>query len=106
LQQCLGFFPLCCPLVAFNSLNYHCCKQVKELAKVLVQFQNLRQLELRIDGACDRNMDYFWLLDIVTTSPHLQKLTMSVSHSIVFFLMVLEIYFKTKQLYTVICMEV
>ncbi|XP_013442437.2 putative FBD-associated F-box protein At5g22720 isoform X2 [Medicago truncatula] len=51
--------------------------QVKELAKVLVRFQNLRQLELHIEGACDPSMDYSWLLDIATASQHLQKLTLS-----------------------------
>ncbi|XP_039682502.1 uncharacterized protein [Medicago truncatula] len=54
--------------------------QVKELAKVLVRFQNLRQLDLHIDGACDPSMDYFWLLDIATASTHLQKLTLSIKN--------------------------
>ncbi|KEH16461.1 hypothetical protein MTR_0176s0050 [Medicago truncatula] len=54
--------------------------QVKELAKVLVRFQNLRQLELHIEGACDPSMDYSWLLDIATASQHLQKLTLSIKN--------------------------
>ncbi|AES81031.2 putative F-box domain, leucine-rich repeat domain, L domain-containing protein [Medicago truncatula] len=54
--------------------------QVKELAKVLVRFQNLRKLELNIDGACDPTMDYFWLLDIATASQHLQKLTLNIKN--------------------------
>jgi hypothetical protein len=58
--------------------KYYWSKQVAEFTKVLVQFQNLRQLELFIEGAYDHNLDYFWILDIAMASQHLQKLSLTV----------------------------
>nr|ABD33037.2 Cyclin-like F-box [Medicago truncatula] len=52
--------------------------QIKELTKVLVRFQNLRQLELLIEGTCDSSKDYFWILDIAIASQHLQKLSLTI----------------------------
>jgi hypothetical protein len=52
---------------------------------VLVQFQNLRELELFIEGANDPNMNYFWILDIAMTSQHLEKLSLTVSFSMHYF---------------------
>jgi len=51
----------------------------------LVKFQNLRQLELFIEGAYDPNKDYFWILDIAMSSRHLQKLSLTVSNSTLYF---------------------
>ena len=48
---------------------------------MLVRFQNLRELELFIEGANDPNMDYFRILDITMTSQHLKKLSLRVSFS-------------------------
>nr|ABD32495.1 Cyclin-like F-box [Medicago truncatula] len=55
--------------------------QIANLTKVLVQFQNLQQLELLIEGACDPNMDYFWILDIIMASQHLRKLSLTIRNS-------------------------
>nr|ABD33034.2 Cyclin-like F-box [Medicago truncatula] len=52
--------------------------QIEELTKVLVRFQNLRQLELLIEGGYDPSRDYFWILDIAMASQHLQKLSLTV----------------------------
>jgi hypothetical protein len=52
----------------------------------MVQFQNLQQLELLIEGASDPNMDYFWILDIIMASQHLRKLSLTVSYSNFYFL--------------------
>jgi len=46
----------------------------------LVEFQNLKNLELFIEGAYDQNLDYFWILDIAMASNHLEKLSVKVSH--------------------------
>ncbi|KEH24221.1 putative FBD domain, leucine-rich repeat domain, L domain-containing protein [Medicago truncatula] len=54
--------------------------QIKELTKVLVRFQNLRQLDLLIEGAYDRSRDYFWILDIAMASQHLQKLSLTIKN--------------------------
>jgi len=58
---------------------------VVKLKNILVQFQNLRQLELFIEGAYNPNMDYFWILDIAMSSCHLQKLSLTVSNSTLYF---------------------
>jgi hypothetical protein len=60
-------------------------QQVAKVTEILVQYQNLRQLDLSIDGAYDPNMDYFWILDIAMASQHLQKLSVTVSYSILLF---------------------
>jgi hypothetical protein len=60
-------------------------QQVAKVTEILVQYQNLRQLDLSIDGAYDSNMDYFWILDIAMASQHLQKLSVTVSYSILLF---------------------
>ncbi|CAJ2631891.1 putative F-box/FBD/LRR-repeat protein At4g03220 [Trifolium pratense] len=52
--------------------------QIEELTDELVRFQNLRQLELFIEGAYDPNMDYFWILDIAMASQHLHKFSLTV----------------------------
>ena len=59
-------------------------QQVAKLTEVLVQYRNLRRLELFIEGAYDPNMDYFWILDIAMTSQHLQKLSLTVSYFTLF----------------------
>jgi hypothetical protein len=55
-------------------------QQVAKVTEVLVQYRNLKQLDLFIEGAYDPNMDYFWILDIAMTSQHLQKLSLTVSY--------------------------
>ncbi|KEH24177.1 hypothetical protein MTR_7g105520 [Medicago truncatula] len=50
---------------------------IKELTKVLVRFQSLRQLEFIIMGEYDPSWDYFWILDIAMASEHLQKLSLT-----------------------------
>ncbi|XP_024625366.1 uncharacterized protein [Medicago truncatula] len=53
--------------------------QVEKLKQVLFQFQNLRQLELFVEGGVyDLDMNYFWILDIITASQHLQKISITV----------------------------
>ncbi|KAK2363714.1 putative F-box/LRR-repeat protein [Trifolium repens] len=54
--------------------------QVAKVTEILVQYQNLRQLDLSIDGAYDPNMDYFWILDIAMASQHLQKLSVTIKN--------------------------
>ncbi|CAI8616455.1 unnamed protein product [Vicia faba] len=54
--------------------------QIAKLMKHLVQFQNLRQLELFIAGTDDPNIDYFWILDIVMASQHLQNLSLRIKN--------------------------
>jgi hypothetical protein len=55
-------------------------QQVAKVTEVLVQYRNLKQLDLFIEGEYDPNMDYFWILDIAMTSQHLQKLSLTVSY--------------------------
>ncbi|WJX79883.1 hypothetical protein P8452_62958 [Trifolium repens] len=52
--------------------------QIETLTSELVRFQNLRQLELFIEGAYDPNMDYFWILDIAMASQHLHKFSLTI----------------------------
>ncbi|CAJ2633091.1 unnamed protein product [Trifolium pratense] len=52
--------------------------QVAKLTELLVQYKNLRQLELFIEGPYDPNMDYFWILDIAMASQHLQKISLTI----------------------------
>ncbi|XP_058755347.1 uncharacterized protein LOC131628533 [Vicia villosa] len=54
--------------------------QIPKLMKHLVQFQNLRQLELFISGKDDPNKDYFWILDIIMASKYLQKLSLTIKN--------------------------
>jgi hypothetical protein len=56
-------------------------QQVAKLTEVLVQYRNLRRLELFIEGAYDPNMDYFWILDIVMDSQHLKELSPTVNYA-------------------------
>ncbi|WJX47866.1 hypothetical protein P8452_34507 [Trifolium repens] len=52
--------------------------QVEKITETLVQFQNLRQLDLLIEGAYNPNMDYFWILDITMASQYLQQLSLTI----------------------------
>ncbi|WJX12423.1 hypothetical protein P8452_02928 [Trifolium repens] len=61
-----------------NLATIICPSQIEIFTAKLVQFQNLRQLELFIEGAHDFNMDYFWILDIAMASQHLQKLSVTI----------------------------
>jgi hypothetical protein len=51
----------------------------------LGQFQNLKQLELFIDEAHDPNMGYYSILDVLMASQRLEKLSLTVSYSNLYF---------------------
>lgn len=69
-----------------THFKYFVVTQVEKLKQVLFQFQNLRQLELFVEGGVyDLDMNYFWILDIITASQHLQKISITVSYSTLYF---------------------
>nr|ABN08218.1 Cyclin-like F-box; FBD, putative [Medicago truncatula] len=49
--------------------------------KVLDQFQNLKRLELFLEKAFAPSMGYYLILDVLMTSQHLQKLSLTVKNS-------------------------